>query len=118
MRVRVLFFGRLKDLTGFAQQDVELPPGASLTNVFEIYGQRFPELLEFRASVAASLNQQYTAWDSPVSEGDEIAFLPPVSGGQEGDSDIFRIIRAPIDTADVVKHLRAREDGALVVFDG
>jgi molybdopterin synthase catalytic subunit len=118
MRVRVLFFGRLKDITGIAEEDVEVPPPASVRDVFGVYGRRFPELRAFRASIAASLNQEYAGWDSPVSAGDEVAFLPPVSGGQAAERDIFRIVREPIRATEVVGQLRASADGALVVFDG
>lgn len=121
MRVRVLFFGQLKDITGISQEDAELSEGARLEDLFERYGHRFPKLAEFRPSIAASVNQEYTQWRAPLSAGDEVAFLPPVSGGQQAvveQQDIFRIIREQIRPDDVVESLKAPEDGALVVFDG
>jgi MoaE-MoaD fusion protein len=120
MRVRVLFFGQLKDIVGVAQEDAELSDDARVEDLFERYGRRFPKLAEFRASVAASVNQEYATWRAPLASGDEVAFLPPVSGGQQTavTEDIFQLVREPIRAREIVESLKAPEDGALVVFDG
>lgn len=120
MRVRVLFFGQLKDIVGFAQDEAELSDGARIEDLFERYGRRFPKLAEFRASIAASVNQEYSPWRTPLSTGDEVAFLPPVSGGQQSAAvdDTFQLVREPIRPHELAGSLKAPEDGALVVFDG
>jgi len=120
MRVRVLFFGQLKDITGVAQEDAELSEGARVEDLFERYGRRFPKLVDFRPSIAASVNQEYATWRAPLSTGDEVAFLPPVSGGQQAavEQDIFRLVRDVIRPKEIVESLKAPEDGAVVVFDG
>jgi len=81
VRVKVLFFGRLRELIGLAEEAPELPEGATLAQVFDKYAERFPKLAGFRGSLVVSRNQEFAAWDAQVSAGDEIAFLPPVSGG-------------------------------------
>ena len=120
MRVRVLFFGQLKEIVGLAQEDAELSEGARVEDLFERYGRRFPKLAEFRPSVAASLNQEYAEWRAPLAAGDEVAFLPPVSGGQQAAvaEDIFLLVREAIQPRELIESLKAPEDGALVVFDG
>jgi MoaE-MoaD fusion protein len=121
MRVRVLFFGQLKDIVGIAQEDADISDGARVEDLFERYGRQFPKLAGFRPSIAASVNQEYTPWRTLLSPGDEVAFLPPVSGGQQGTAvgeDIFRLIRHRINAPETVESLKAPEDGALVVFDG
>ena len=120
MRVRVLFFGQLQEIVGTAQDDAELSEGARVEDLFERYGRRFPKLAEFRASIAASVNQEYAGWHSPLSAGDEVAFLPPVSGGQQAAlaPDIFQLVRSPIQPNELAESMKAPEDGALVVFDG
>ena len=121
MRVRVLFFGQLKDIVGVAQEDANLSEGARVEDLFERYGRRFPQLAEFRSSIAASVNQEYAGWSAPLSSGDEVAFLPPVSGGQQeaaGADDIFQLVRSRIDSHEIAESLKAPGDGALVVFDG
>jgi molybdopterin synthase catalytic subunit len=120
MRVRVLFFGQLKDITGVTSEDAELSDGARVEDLFERYGRRFPKLAEFRASIAASVNQEYSGWRAPLETGDEVAFLPPVSGGQQAavDGDLVQLVREPIRPQELLEALKAPEDGALVVFDG
>lgn len=120
MRVRVLFFGQLKEIVGAGQDEAELSEGARVEDLFERYGRRFPKLAEFRESIAASVNLEYAGWRAPLRAGDEVAFLPPVSGGQQAvfAEDILQLVREPIDARAITESLKAPEDGALVVFDG
>jgi MoaE-MoaD fusion protein len=120
MRVRVLFFGQLKEITGIAQEDADVSEGSRVEDLFERYGRRFPRLTEFRPSIAASVNQEYAAWRAPLSSGDEVAFLPPVSGGQQAAvaEDLFQLVRRPIPSREIIECLKSPQDGALVVFDG
>lgn len=80
-RVHVLFFGRVRELTGISEDAIEVPAGATLAELFDRYAARFPQLAGFRASLVASRNQEFASWDTRLSAGDDIAFLPPVSGG-------------------------------------
>ncbi len=124
MRVRVLFFGRLKEIVGCAEEEAEVSEGARVEDLFARYGSRFPALAEFRSSVVASVNQEFSAWRTPLSSGDEIAFLPPVSGGApqpaatQADADLCELVRRPIRGGEIVAQLKAPSDGAVVVFDG
>jgi MoaE-MoaD fusion protein len=123
MRVRVLFFGRLKDIVGVAQEDAELSEGSRVADLFERYGRQHPQLAEFRASIAASRNQEYCEWRTVLGSGDEVAFLPPVSGGQSeatvaAPPELFQLVRVPIDVAELAASLKAGQDGALATFDG
>ena len=79
--VKVLFFGRVRELTGLTEDFGECPEGSTLGDLFEQYATRFPKLAGFRASLVASRNQEFVSWDTRLHPGDEIAFLPPVSGG-------------------------------------
>jgi len=120
MRVRVLFFGRLKEIVGRAEDEAELSDGSRVEDLFARYGNRYPEFARFRASVVASVNQEFAEWRAPLASGDEVAFLPPVSGGQEARvaEDIYELVRSPICAEEIVAHVKAPEDGAVVVFDG
>lgn len=80
-RVKVLFFGRLKEIVGQAEDSIELPDGSPIEALFSHYGANHPELARYRASLVASRNQEFAAWSTPLHSGDEVAFLPPVSGG-------------------------------------
>jgi len=123
MRVRVLFFGRLKEIAGLTEDSAELSDGARVEDLFARYGNQFPELLRFRASVAVAVNQEYAEWTKSLSNGDEVAFLPPVSGGEDsgatGDQrDVCKIVRAPIDPGEAANQVKASADGAVIVFEG
>jgi molybdopterin converting factor subunit 1 len=81
IRVKVLFFGRLKEIAGAAEEFVELTSGSRIEELFGTFVARQPEFASYRRSVVASRNQEFAAWSTPLHSGDEIAFLPPVSGG-------------------------------------
>ena len=81
VRVKVLFFGRLKDVIGHAEESLDFAEASTIEQIFAVYSQRVPELAKYRSSVVASRNQEFAAWDTPLHSGDEVAFLPPVSGG-------------------------------------
>lgn len=123
MRVRVLFFGQLKDIVGRAEDAAELGEGARVEDLFAGYGQRYPDLVRFRSSVVASVNQAFADWRSPLAAGDEVAFLPPVSGGSEAAErerrrQFVELVREPIRVAGLVAELKSPEDGAVTVFEG
>ena len=81
MQVRILFFGMLKDLAGRGSDLLNLPEHATLGDVFVHYEGINPRLGVLAASIAISVNQEFAGPDSCLNEGDEVAFLPPVSGG-------------------------------------
>lgn len=81
IRVKVLFFGRLREVAGGAEQMVELSTGARIEDLFMNLIAGRPELERYRSSLVASRNQEFAAWSTPLHSGDEVAFLPPVSGG-------------------------------------
>src|SRR6202521_4851815 len=123
MHVRVLFFGRLKDIVGRSEESAEVSEGARVEDLFARYGNSFPELARFRSSVVASVNQEFAEWRAPLSSGDEVAFLPPVSGGAVSagatiEENLCALVRKPIETAEIVAQLKAPRDGAVVVFEG
>jgi molybdopterin converting factor subunit 1 len=81
MQVRVRFFASLRDVAGRAEQVLELPAGATPESAWQALVAQRPELAPRRASLAAAVNRRYGKFDAPLADGDELAFLPPVSGG-------------------------------------
>jgi len=81
MRIKVLYFGRLKELSGSAEELVELPEGAAVEELFRRCAAERPELQRFRASLVAARNREFVPWNTPLRPDDEVGFLPPVSGG-------------------------------------
>jgi molybdopterin converting factor subunit 1 len=81
VRVKVLFFGRLKEIAGGPEEHVEVAPGSRIEDLFATFVARQPEFSSYRRSLVASRNQEFAAWNTRLESGDEVAFLPPVSGG-------------------------------------
>ena len=82
MRARVLFFGMLRDIVGMSREDAEFPDGADLRGVFGCYVSRFPRLGELARSIVMARNQEFADPETKLAQDDEVAFLPPVSGGE------------------------------------
>jgi MoaE-MoaD fusion protein len=125
MRVRVLFFGMLKDLVGCAADESDFLDGATLATVFERYADRVPRLRELASSIVMARNQQFADISTAIADGDEIAMLPPVSGGLDVDpleitqaGHYFALTRHPIDPHAVAARIQTGGDGALVTFEG
>jgi molybdopterin converting factor subunit 1 len=81
IRVKVLFFGRLKEIITQPEDMIELSETATIEQLFALYVTRTPDLAKYRSSLVASRNQEFAPWNTPLHSGDEVAFLPPVSGG-------------------------------------
>jgi len=117
MQIRVLFFGMLKDLAGKASDSVSLPEGATVGDLLAHYEARIPRLTDLLPSIALSVNQQYVGQEVRLAANDEIALLPPVSGGGPGTAHAA-IVRERIDTQGVLAKVKHPPDGAAVVFEG
>lgn len=130
MCVKVLFFGMLRDIVGASEDQLTWPDGAELRSIFEHYADRFPRLRQMSSSIVLARNHEFSDASASVADGDEIAFLPPVSGGTAGSGltytheiqdetgHFFALTRQPIDTRSLVARIVSGEDGAVVNFEG
>jgi molybdopterin synthase catalytic subunit/molybdopterin converting factor small subunit len=123
MQVRVLFFGILKDLAGRNSDLLSLPENASAADVVSHYQQRLSANAGIFSSIAISVNQEYARPEMKLHSGDEVALLPPVSGGagetnQPKSEERASITRGPIDSAALVERIKRPDDGAAIVFEG
>ncbi|MGH9558630.1 MAG: molybdopterin converting factor subunit 1 [Bryobacteraceae bacterium] len=127
MRVKVLFFGAIREIVGLREDTIEIKDGARLAKILENYTNRFPKLRDMAGSVVMAHNQQFAPPDAAVYDGDEVALLPPVSGGAAAYTHqivypqaghLFALTRDPIDGGAVARKLLRGEDGAFVNFEG
>lgn len=81
MHVRVRLFARLREIAGAGELTRELPSGATARGVWDSVAADFPELRAYAASISVAVNEEYAKMTTAVKDGDEVAFLPPVSGG-------------------------------------
>ena len=128
MQVRVLYMGMLRELAGREKEVVQLGDGSRLEDLFEQLQTRLPKLKDFRGAIALAVNYQYSDGKTVLQHDDEVALIPPVSGGATTDtpthavaplvSEHARIVREPIETAAIASALKQPEDGAVAIFDG
>ena len=103
-------------MTGLREDSIDVPEGSLAASVFDHYSVRFPRLGEMSKSIVLAVNQKFCAPSEALADGDELAMLPPVSGGSDGN--IFALTRDPIDAAGLARQILRGEDGAIVTFEG
>jgi molybdopterin converting factor subunit 1 len=81
VRVTVRVFARLRDIAGAAELQREVAPGATVGDVWRGLTAEFPGLAAYEKSMSSAVNADYARMNDAVRDGDEVAFLPPVSGG-------------------------------------
>ena len=107
MRVNVRLFAGLRERAGAAQRSLELPDGARVADVWAPLG-----LGDEPAGLLYAVNKEYAAADVALSDGDEVAVIPPVSGGD------FRLSAEPLSLDAVVREVQRDEAGAIATFTG
>ena len=121
MRVRVLYLGILKDLAGKSTESVEIGESARVSDLWAELIAKYPKMAGFAKSVAVAVNQEYAPPATRLSDGAEVALLPPVSGGRDErtrEAPLVRIVHERIVAHDIVPVMERPEDGAIVIFDG
>ena len=126
MQVRLLFFATLKDIVGARQMQLEVPAGATVSDVLSHLETSYPRLKDYRPVVLTAINEEYVDQRSAVQEGDEVAIFPPVSGGEVDSGtlvitrpgELYQITRDPIDAQKISRQMLRDEDGAICIFEG
>jgi molybdopterin synthase catalytic subunit len=129
MQVKVLYLGMLKEIAGREVEAVEVADGAVVGELYTALQRRIPQLQQFRHAIALAVNYEYSNAETRLQEGDEVALIPPVSGGAPDESvssesaavqatEHAALVRHPIDGAAITAAIKQPEDGAVVVFDG
>jgi molybdopterin synthase catalytic subunit len=113
----------LKDICGGAEHWIELPEGSTAGAVFEYYAKAFPKLREMASSIVLARNHEFAAKGDLLAQGDEVALLPPVSGGslaeiRDPEGHFFALTQHPIDVRALETDLLLGSDGASVTFQG
>jgi len=81
MNVKVKLFAAFREVVGTKEEDLNLPEGTTVSALLDDYVRRFPQLGKYREHIILSVNREYGAPARVLREGDEVSFLPPVSGG-------------------------------------
>ena len=116
--VRARLFARLREQAGTDAENVGLPAGSTIADVYEAIRRLHPGLQADRNAVRAALNQEFAGWDAVVADGDEVAFIPPVSGGAHGAGVLFEITSRPLDARRMETAVAHKGAGAICTFTG
>lgn len=114
MRVKVKFFASYREAVGKQEIEAELPEGATVTDLWQYMASKYPGLPAARRWVAAAVNRRYVSPSIELAEGDEVVFMPPMSGG----SDVFEITAEELTADPVLDEVVDEATGAVVVFVG
>ena len=115
MRIRVLYFGMLKEAAGKSVQHVELRDGGRVIDLMLVLHELDPGIKKFEKIIAISVNHEFAKLEHPLKDGDEVGLLPPVSGGK---SNRTIIQRKSIDQTKILQEIKMSQDGAVSLFDG
>src|ERR1700754_4682196 len=116
IKITILLFVQAREMAGAASLAMQVAPPATVASVFARLTAELPKLAAMERSLLFAVNETYAGREQPLNDGDQLAVLPPVSGGA-GD-DICEITRGPIDLADLRARLLEGDSGAVVIFDG
>jgi len=126
MQVRLLFFATLKDIVGSRELRVDVPTDTTVGGLLTQLETTYPRLKDYRPIVLTAVNEEYVDKSARISEGDEVAIFPPVSGGEveteshtiDRPGELYQITRDPIDAQSIARQLLRTADGAICVFEG
>jgi MoaE-MoaD fusion protein len=118
MNVKVLLFATLKDAVGLREVSLFMPVAqASLVQVREALATQHPPLKAHLPSAIGAINEEFGAAEDVVSDGDVVAFFPPVSGGA-GYPEVCRLAKEPLDLDALMAEISVAATGAVCVFSG
>ena len=108
------FFALYRERAGLRELPVELPVGSTVSRMVAEVRRLFPDLAPPTVDIVVSVNAEYAGPDTQLSESDDVALIPPVSGGQ----DMIEITTTSIDPEKVTAKVRGDSNGAVVTFLG
>ncbi|MBA3943193.1 MAG: molybdopterin converting factor subunit 1 [Herpetosiphonaceae bacterium] len=116
MQITVRFFAQHRDIVGAPELRYEVADGSSVGGVWAQLGREYPRLAAMTGSLLYAVNQEYADPATVIHEGDEVAFIPPVSGGS--DWAPFVVTAEPLDGGPLQQYIATPDDGAVVLFTG
>jgi len=116
VRVQVRCFGPVREALGTGQLDLAVPAGTTADGLRLLLAERAPALQ--RLPVAFAVNRAYARADQALCEGDEVALIPPISGGGGRELYRFDLHEGPLDPRALEAEVRTDRDGAVVTFAG
>ena len=114
--IQVRFFASVRQAVGESRVERVLPGGATVADLLGALANDYPTLPTASGTIYAAVNKSYAREDAELHDRDEVAFFPPVSGGQ--DRKLFEITDGPLSLDDVASRVASPNHGAITVFAG
>lgn len=118
IRITALLFGQAREWAGTSSLDLTLSAPATVESAFAALKTRHPKLADLERSLLFAVNEEYASRSHLLTDGDQLAVLPPVSGGEAESRDIYEITHEAIDISKLRARLLEGDSGAVVIFDG
>ena len=121
MKIRIRLFASYREVVGDGRLEFEISPVATVADVWEQLRAQYPRLSSYTHVPSAAVNLEYAPFDTRLSDGDEVAFLPPVSGGADpggGRAGVFKVVDYPITPDMAVEAVAHPGAGGIVTFLG
>src|SRR5579884_1261206 len=116
MQVQLRYFAIIRETLGRAEETRDVPPGTTAGALFDLVAAEQPRLAPMKRATLLMVNQEYVRAGHELRAGDEVAFIPPVSGGEPGR--LFRVTPEPLDARAVEAVVASPAAGAVVTFTG
>ena len=114
MPLQVLFFAMAREAVGKSSEERALPEPATVAAAMDALCTDYPQLLPWRRHLRVALNARFTEDDTPLEDGDELALIPPVAGGQPR----CRVVDTPLEVSEVLSSMGDEACGATLCFIG
>lgn len=121
MTITVRLFAAMADAAGARELTIELPEGATGRDLLSLLSQRYPKVAALAPSLRLAVNQEYVPWESPLRPDDEIAIIPPVSGGGGATDEaepFVEVTTEPLSADHYQQRVVAPTCGAVALFVG
>src|SRR3972149_8536989 len=103
MKVNVRLFAGLSELLGHRQVSLELADGATVARLRDGLSREYPAVTPFLASLVCAIDEEFVTTDHSLRDGDDVALIPPVSGGSDNDEGGFQVPSQPLDPQRLVE---------------
>jgi molybdopterin synthase catalytic subunit len=118
MRIHLLAFASAGDALGAGEMDLEMPDGSRVADLRAQLDRDHPKLAPLWPRLAVAVDGRVVTPDAPLTDGAEVALLPPVSGGNSPDELRAALVDGPIDVSRVAASVAGPSRGAVVLFLG
>lgn len=115
IRIKIIAFGSAAEALGWSSRETELTDPATVRGLLDLLSQESPRLAAALARLRVAVNERYAAPDHPLHDGDEVAIIPPVSGGSGSSA---RLARTVIDVPTLISEVSRESCGAIATFIG